>query len=43
MWLTEFELRYDRRPEVLLRGAEGWHTEPYFRFDVGFVEKEMGS
>ena len=40
MWLTEFELRYDHRPEVLLRGADGWYTESYYRFDVGFIEKE---
>jgi hypothetical protein len=40
LWLTEFDLRYDHRPEVLLRGADGWYTEPYYRFDVGFIEKE---
>ncbi len=38
MWLTELWLKYDHRPEVLLRGAAGWYTESYFRFDVGFVE-----
>jgi hypothetical protein len=39
MWLTEFDLAYDHRPEVLLQRANGWVAEPYFRFDVGFIEK----
>ena len=21
-------------------GADGWYTEPYYRFDIGFVEME---
>ncbi len=40
LWLTELEMKYDHRPEVLLRGADGWYTEPYYRFDIGFVEME---
>ena len=38
MWLTEFGLRHDHRPEVLLQSGHGWYTEPYHRFDVGFIE-----
>ena len=40
MWLTEFELRHDHRPEVLLQGGRGWYTEPHHRFDIGFIEDE---
>jgi hypothetical protein len=39
MWLTEFDLRHDHRPEVLLQSGQGWYTEPYHRFDVGFIER----
>jgi hypothetical protein len=38
MWLTELELRYDHRPEVILQSGNGWYTEPHYRFDVGFIE-----
>jgi len=38
MWLQEFGLGYDHRPEVLLQSGDGWYTEPHFRFDIGFVE-----
>jgi hypothetical protein len=38
MWLTELELRYDHRPEVILESGNGWYTEPHYRFDVGFIE-----
>ena len=40
MWLTEFELRHDHRPEVLLQSGPGWYSEPYHRFDIGFIEDE---
>jgi hypothetical protein len=40
MWLTEFELRHDHRPEVLLQSGLGWYSEPYHRFDIGFIEDE---
>ena len=40
MWLTEFDLRHDHRPEVLLQSGPGWYTEPYYQFDVGFIENE---
>jgi hypothetical protein len=38
MWLTEFDLKHDHRPEVLLQKGAGWIAEPYFSFDVGFIE-----
>jgi len=38
MWLTELELSYDHRPEVILQRGNGWFAEPDYRFDVGFVE-----
>ena len=38
MWLTEFGLRHDHRPEVLLQNGRGWYSEPYHRFDIGFIE-----
>jgi hypothetical protein len=38
MWLTEFELRHDHRPEVLLQSGLGWYSEPYHRFDIGFID-----
>jgi hypothetical protein len=40
MWLTEFGLRHDHRPEVLLQSGRGWYSEPYHRFDIGFIEDE---
>jgi hypothetical protein len=40
MWLTEFALRHDHRPEVLVQGGQGWYSEPYHRFDIGFIEDE---
>jgi hypothetical protein len=39
MWLTELDLKHDHRPEVLLQRGNGWFAEPYFRFDVGFIER----
>jgi hypothetical protein len=39
MWLTEFDLHHNHRPEVLLQSGQGWYTEPYYRFDVGFIER----
>jgi hypothetical protein len=39
MWLTELELRYDHRPEVILESGNGWYTEPHYRFDIGFIEE----
>ncbi len=36
MWLTEWELSHDHRPEVVLQRGDGWYTEPHYRFDVGF-------
>ena len=41
MWLTEFELRHDHRPEVLLQNGRGCYTEPYHRFDIGFIEEQI--
>ncbi len=38
MWLTEFDLSHDHRPEVILQRGNGWFTEPHFRFDIGFIE-----
>ena len=38
MWLTEFDLSHDHRPEVILQSGNGWYTEPRYRFDVGFIE-----
>ena len=43
MWLTELDLKHDHRPEVLLQKGDGWIAEPYYRFDVGFVEDSFGS
>ena len=40
MWLTEFELRHDHRPEVLLQSGPGWYSEPHHRFDIAFIEDE---
>jgi hypothetical protein len=40
MWLTEFGLRYGHRPQVILQSGPGWYTEPYYQFDVGFIENE---
>ncbi len=40
MWLTEFGLRHDHRPEVLLQSGLGWYTDPYHGFDIGFIEDE---
>ena len=37
MWLTELELNYNHRPEVVLEGGNGWYTEPHYRFDIGFI------
>ena len=37
MWLTEWELSHDHRPEVVLQRGDGWYTEPHYRFDVGFI------
>ena len=37
MWLSEFDLNYDHRPEVLLERGRGWYSERWFGFDVGFV------
>jgi hypothetical protein len=39
MWDSEFDLRYDHHPEVLLRSGAGWYSKPHFRFDVGFIER----
>ncbi len=39
MWLSEFDLKHDHRPEVLLERGKGWYTEPWFAFDVGFIER----
>jgi hypothetical protein len=41
MWLTEFELGHDQRPEVLLKSGLGWYTEPHYRFDIGFIEDRV--
>jgi hypothetical protein len=38
MWDSEFDLEHDHQPEVLLKSGAGWHAEPHFRFDVGFIE-----
>ncbi len=43
MWLTEFALRHDHRPEVMLQSGYGWYTEPHYRFDIGFIEEETGT
>ncbi len=43
MWLTEFELGHDHRPEVMLQSGYGWYTEPHHRFDIGFIEDETGT
>ena len=40
MWLREFGLRYEHRPEVMLESGQGWYTEPYHGFDVGFIETQ---
>jgi hypothetical protein len=40
MWRTEFGLRHDHRPEVMLQSGPGWYTEPFHRFDIGFIEDE---
>jgi hypothetical protein len=37
MWLTELGLSHDHKPEVLLVSGDRWYTEPYFRFDIGFI------
>ena len=42
MWLSEYELRYEHRPEVLLQRGKGWYSEPWYRFDVGFIEEAGG-
>ena len=34
-----FDLKHNHRPEVLLERGSGWYTEPWFRFDVGVVER----
>jgi len=39
MWLTEWELSHDHRPEVILQSGDGWYTEPHYRFDIGFIEE----
>ena len=26
-------------PKCLLQSGQGWYTEPYHRFDVGFIER----
>ena len=31
--------KHDHRPEVLLESGCGWLTEPWHRFDIGFVER----
>ena len=43
MWLTEFDLTHDHRPEVYLQSGNGWYAEPHFRFDIGFIESQNGS
>jgi bifunctional non-homologous end joining protein LigD len=34
-----FDLKHDHRPEVLLERGKGWYTEPWYGFDVGFIER----
>ena len=42
MWLTELDLSHEHKPEILLDSSDGWHTEPYYRFDIGFIEDHGG-
>jgi hypothetical protein len=39
MWLSELDLNHDHRPEVLLEKGPAWFTEPWYRFDIGFIER----
>ena len=41
MWFSEFDVRVDHRPEILLRKGNGWYSKPHFRFDIGFIEKKL--
>jgi DNA polymerase Ligase (LigD) len=38
-WLSELDLKHEHRLEVLLQSGRGWYSEPWYRFDVGFVER----